>query len=151
MTAGSACSTIVVMLVVLDTNVLVAGARSRDGASFQLLSRIGTGAFDLAVSVPLVLEYEGALKRDPSATGLSDGEVQDFIDYICSVAIRQEIFYLWRPALRDSGDDLVLEVAVAANCDAIVTHNVRDFAGIIRFGLELLTPGEFLQRIGGLK
>lgn len=139
------------MLVVLDTNVLVAGARSRDGASFQLLSRIGTGAFDLAVSVPLVLEYEDALKRDPSATGLSDDDVQDFIDYICSVAVRQEIFYLWRPALRDSGDDLVLEVAVAANCDAIVTHNVRDFDGIIRFGLELLTPGKFLQRIGGLK
>ena len=103
------------------------------------------------MSVPLVLEYEDALKRDPSATGLSDDDVQDFIDYICSVAIRQEIFYLWRPALRDAGDDLVLEVAVAANCDAIVTHNVRDFAGIIRFGLELLTPGEFLQRIGGLK
>ena len=139
------------MLVVLDTSVLVAGARSRNGASFQLLSRIGTGAFDIAVSVPLVLEYEDALKRDPPATGLSDEDVQDIIDYMCSVAVRQEIFYLWRPALRDPGDDLVLELAVAASCEAIVTHNVRDFAGIGRFGLELFTPGEFLQRLGDLK
>ena len=137
--------------VVLDTSVLVAGVRSRRGAAFQLLSRIGTGAFDIAVSVPLVLEYEGALIRHVSATALDDGDVQDVIDYICSVAVRQEIFYLWRPNLRDPGDDLVLELAVAANCDAIVTHNFRDFAGVGRFGLRLLTPGEFLRELGGSK
>jgi putative PIN family toxin of toxin-antitoxin system len=139
------------MLVVLDTSVVVAGTRSRNEASFQLLSRVGTGVFEIAVSVPLVLEYEDALKRDPAATGLSDDDVQDIIDYMCSVAVRQEIFYLWRPALRDAGDDLILELAVAANCDAIVTHNIRDFAGVARFGLELLTPGDFLQRLGDLK
>jgi putative PIN family toxin of toxin-antitoxin system len=139
------------MLVVLDTNVLVAGARSRLGASFELLSQVGSNAFDVAVSVPLVLEYEDALMRDLPAIALSPLDVQELIDYICSVAIRQEIFYLWRPTLRDAGDDLVLEVAVAANCNAIVTHNVRDFAGIQRFGLELFTPGQFLRRVGGLK
>src|SRR3954451_3766623 len=139
------------MLVVLDTSVLVAGARSRNGASFQLLSRIGTDAFDIAVSVPLVLEYEDALMRDLAAIGLSGADVQEIIDYLCSVAVQQEIFYLWRPTLRDAGDDLVLEVAVAANCDAIVTHNIRDFAAIDRFGLELFTAGQFLQRLGGFK
>jgi putative PIN family toxin of toxin-antitoxin system len=138
-----------VALVVLDTSVLVAGVRSRRGASFQLLSQIGTGAFDVAVSVPLVLEYEDAVIRHLAATTLSEADVGDIIDYICSVAVRQEIFYLWRPILRDPGDDLVLELAVAANCDAIVTHNIRDFAGMSQFGLRLLTPGEFLREIGG--
>jgi len=137
--------------VVLDTSVLIAGVRSRGGASFQLLSRIGTGAFDIAVSVPLVLEYEDALMRHLPATALNGGDVQDLIDYICSVAVPHEVFYLWRPNLRDPGDDLVLELAVAANCDAIVTHNVRDFAGVSRFGLRLLTPGEFLRELGGSK
>jgi len=137
--------------VVLDTSVLVAGVRSRGGASFQLLSRIGTGAFDIAVSVPLVLEYEDALIRHLPATALSKGDVLDLIDYICSVAIRHEVFYLWRPNLRDPNDDLVLELAVAANCDAIVTHNVRDFADVRRFGLRLLTPGAFLRELGGSK
>jgi predicted nucleic acid-binding protein len=139
------------MLVVLDTSVLVAGARSRNGASFQLLSRVGTGAFEIAVSVPLVLEYEGALMRDLSAITSSSVDVQNMVDYICNAAIQQEIFYLWRPTLRDAGDDLVLEVAVAGHCEAIVTHNIRDFAGIERFGLELFTPGQFLQRLGGVK
>lgn len=136
-------------LVVLDTSVLVAGVRSRRGASFQLLSRFGTGAFDVAVSVPLVLEYEGVLIRHLAAASLSETDVRDIVDYICSVAVRQEIFYLWRPILRDPGDDLVLELAVAANCDAIVTHNVRDFGGLGQFGLRLLSPGDFLNELGG--
>jgi putative PIN family toxin of toxin-antitoxin system len=140
-----------VALVVLDTNVLVAAVRSRRGASFQLLSLIGTGAFEIAVSVPLVLEYEDALIRHLAATDLSEDDVRDIIDYMCSVAVRQEVFYLWRPVLKDPGDDLVLELAIAANCDAIVTHNIRDFAGLSRFGLRLLTPGEFLQELGGLQ
>jgi len=59
--------------VVLDTSVLVAAVRSRGGASFQLLSRIGTGVFDIAVSVPLVLEYEDALMRHLSAAALNKG------------------------------------------------------------------------------
>jgi putative PIN family toxin of toxin-antitoxin system len=140
-----------VPLVVLDTSVLVAAVRSRRGASFQLLSRVGTGAFDIAVSVPLVLEYEDALLRHLSASALAIEDVHAVIDYLCSVATRQEIFFLWRPALRDPGDDLVLEVAVAANCEAIVTHNIRDFEGARRFGLRVLSPGTFLNQLRGPK
>lgn len=136
---------------VLDTSVLVSGLRSRQGASFQILSRIGAGTFELAVSVPLVLEYEDALIRHLPAIGLTEAGVGAVIDYVCSVAVRQEIFFLWRPVLRDPGDDLVLEVAVAANCDAIITHNLRDFAGARRFGLPGLTPGAFLNELRGSK
>lgn len=135
------------MLVVLDTNVLVAGVRSRRGASFELLSRIGTGEFDIAVSVPLVLEYEDVLLRHLPATSLNEANIRDIIDYICSVATRQPIFFLWRPKLRDPGDDLVLELAVAANCDVIVTHNVRDFVGVERFRIRVLNPGMFLNEL----
>ena len=59
-------------------------------------------------------------------------------------AHHQKIFYLWRPFLRDPNDDMVLEVAVEAQCSYIVTFNTRDFAGIEQFGLQTLTPGEFL-------
>ena len=34
--------------------------------------------------------------------------------------------------------------AVAANCHAIVTHNVRDFAGAGRFAVQIVKPGDFL-------
>jgi predicted nucleic acid-binding protein len=68
---------------------------------------------------------------------------------LCSVAHLQEIHFLWRPALRDARDDHVLELAVEAGCRTIVTHNIKDFAGTEDFGVEAVTPGELLRRIGG--
>ncbi len=136
-------------LVVLDTNVLVAAIRSRRGASFRVLEEVGTGAFEIAVSVPLVLEYEDAMGRQRGA--LSTRDLDDMIDYICSVAQRQSIFYLWRPMLRDPKDDMVAEVAVAAGAGAVVTHNGRDFTGLGSFGIRVVTPQEFLKVIGGMK
>lgn len=137
--------------VVLDTNVLVAAIRSRRGASFAVLSRVGTGQFEVAVSVPLVLEYEDALLRSRAAANLGERDISDLVDYVCSVAVRQDIFFLWRPQLRDPGDDLVLEIAVASNCDAIVTHNVRDFTGAERFGIRIVGPGMFLRELRSAK
>jgi putative PIN family toxin of toxin-antitoxin system len=134
---------------VLDTSVLVAAVRSRQGASFELISRLGTGAFEAAVSVSIVLEYESALLRHVEASLLNETDVRNLIDYVCAVAIRQQVFFLWRPFLRDPGDDLVLELAVAAHCDAIVTHNVRDFAGAEKLGVRVITPGRFVQEIRG--
>ena len=135
--------------VVLDTNVLVAAIRSRRGASFELLSRVGSGEFELAISVSLVLEYESVLLRHTSSSNLNEQDVRDLIDYLCDVGVWQEIFFLWRPHLKDTNDDLVLELAVAASCELIVTHNVRDFGGTEQFGLQVLTPAEFLQELRG--
>ena len=135
---------------VLDTSVLVAALRSRRGASFKLLSQIDAGVYQTAVSVPLVFEYEAVGKRHARAAGLTHEDIDDVIDYICQVSIQQGIFYLWRPFLKDPGDDLVLELAVAAECDAIVTHNVRDFAGAEeQFQLVVWTPQQALRAMGG--
>ena len=133
--------------VVLDTNVLIAGLRSPDGASFQLLQRLGTEAFSLCISVPLVLEYESVAKRQSRELGLSFADIDDVLDYVCSIAEPHAIFYLWRPFLTDPRDDLVLELAVEAQVSCIVTHNLRDFAGTEQFGIEVLSPGAFLRRL----
>ena len=135
---------------VLDTNVLVAALRSRSGASFQIVSMIGLGRFRMVLSVPLVLEYEQALFAARPA-GVSRREIEAFVDYLCAAGEYQEIFYLWRPALRDPKDDLVLEVAVAGECGIIVTHNVKDFTGATHFGIRILTPAQFLPRVKGAK
>ncbi|MGC9986779.1 MAG: putative toxin-antitoxin system toxin component, PIN family [Polyangia bacterium] len=133
-------------LVVLDTNVLVSAIRSRRGASFAILDLVGTHRFDVAVSVPLVLEYEDALLR---RRGLFSAQaVRDIIDYLCSVARRQEIFFLWRPLLPDPKDDMVAEVAIAAGAEAIVTYNRRDFGGVEKFGVAILSPRDLLTKIG---
>lgn len=136
--------------VVLDTNVLIAGLQSRRGASFRVLQLVGTGAFELNLSVPLVLEYEEVAKRRARSLGLTVADIDAVLDYLCSVARHRAIFFLWRPFLKDPRDDMVLEVAVEAGCDVIVTFNTRDFAGAERFGLRVCTPREFLQHLGAI-
>ena len=138
------------MRVVVDTSVLVSAMRSRNGASFEILSRLGRGGFEVAVSVPLVLEYEAALLRQVvPGSSWKEQDVRDLVDYLCDVGRAQEVFFLWRPFLRDPGDDMVLELAVAGACDAIVTHNVRDFHGAEELNVRVLTPKQFLQELRG--
>ena len=136
--------------IVVDTNVLVAGLRSRRGVAFRLLSEIGKGRFEIALSVPLVLEYEDALLRQEVAN-LGQADVDAVLDYLCKVAHLQQIFFLWRPLLPDPKDDMLLELAVAARCRAIITYNVRDFTGADKFGVSVLEPAPFLSRVGVLK
>ena len=83
--------------------------------------------------------------------GLSTDDVRALIDYICTVARRQSIYYLWRPLLRDPKDDMVAEVAVASGAETIVTHNLKDFAGVERFGVVAVSPAVFLKRFRGRK
>jgi predicted nucleic acid-binding protein len=137
------------VLVIIDTNVLVSAVRSRRGASFQVVSQIGGEAFDIAVSVPLVLEYESALLRHLADTELDEDDALAIVDYICLVAKRQPIFLLWRPLLRDPKDDAIAEAAIAAGCDAVVTHNRGDFDELAKLGVSVLSPGAFLREIGG--
>jgi predicted nucleic acid-binding protein len=136
------------MMVVLDTNVLVAAIRSKVGASHRLLGLVGTGRFDIAVSVPLIFEYEEVLLRHLERSSLDRGDVGALLDYLCKVAIKQEVFFLWRPILPDPTDDMILELAVAAGCDAIVTFNVKDFVGSATFDVTVLTPKELLEHLG---
>jgi predicted nucleic acid-binding protein len=137
--------------VIVDTSGVVAGLRSRRGAAFRLLSEVGKTSFEIALSVPLVLEYEEVLLRHADDMGLAADDINALLDYLCRVAHLQRIFFLWRPLLPDPKDDLVLEVAVAAECEAIVTYNVRHFTGAERFGIQVLEPGPFLRGIGVLK
>jgi len=60
------------------------------------------------------------------------------------------IYFLWRPYLRDRNDEMVLELAVAARCDYIITYNQRDFSGAEKFGIRVIGPRPFLQEIGEL-
>ena len=100
--------------IVIDTNVLVAGLRSKRGRAFELLSLVGTGAFDIHLSVPLVLEYEEVLLREQVRLAISESAVQTVINYHCAAATHHEIFFLWRPYLPDAEDDMLLELAVKA-------------------------------------
>jgi putative PIN family toxin of toxin-antitoxin system len=133
--------------IVIDTNVIIAALRSRKGASNKLLSLVGTRKFEIHDSVALILEYEEVLLRQRAELGLSDDEISVFINSLCAMAHHHKIYFLWRPFLTDVNDELVLELAVSAKCEYILTHNVRDFRGSEQFGIRAITPKEFLQII----
>lgn len=140
----------VIPQIVIDTNVLVTAQRPKRGASVRLISLVGTGRFDIHVSVPLVLEYEAVLLRYRAELGLTQEDVADLIDALCALAKHQKIYFLWRPYLRDWNDEMVLELAVAAQCGYIVTHNQRDFSGTDKFGTRVMDARTFLREIGEL-
>jgi putative PIN family toxin of toxin-antitoxin system len=149
--SGITYNTIMKYRVVIDTNVLVSALRSRDGASFLLISLLGKNdKFDIYISVALILEYEDAAKRLIEKMQITEDVVDDVIDYICQIGYEQKVFFLWRPFLRDPNDDMILELAVAAGCNFIITHNKHDFKNIEEFGLQAISPVEFLRMIGAL-
>ncbi|MDT4955033.1 MAG: hypothetical protein QOJ02_3171 [Acidobacteriota bacterium] len=134
--------------IVIDTNVLLTALRSRRGASHRLLMLLNDGRWQMNLSVPLFLEYEDVIKRPDAGLNLSIKEIDDILDFICAAANLREIFYLWRPVLPDPKDDFVLELAVESQCDFIITYNIKDFMGAEKFGLVVITPQDFLRKLG---
>lgn len=136
------------MKIIIDTNVLFTALRSQLGASYKLVSLIPSKNFLIAISVPLIIEYEDVLRRGLLPASITEKDVTDFIDFLCYIGEQQEIFFLWRPFLPDASDDLLVEVAVASGSDAIITYNKRHFKKVGKFGLRILDPKEFLVEIG---
>ena len=136
------------MRIVLDTSVLVAAARSRNGASFQLISMLPSADFEIAITVALYTEWQAVLTRAAHLPpGASVNEALDFVRYLASIAHQQDVYFLWRPLLRDPDDDMVVECAVASGSTIIVTRNVRDFAAAASLDIRAATPGDFLRML----
>lgn len=138
--------------IILDTNILFTALRSGLGASFEVISMIPSELFKSVISVPLAVEYEDVLKRHGHLEHLTEVEIDQFIDFIIDKSDKQEVHYLWRPFLKDHKDDMVLEVAVASDSDAIVTYNKKDFKNVEeKFGIKIIDAKELLEIIGVIK
>lgn len=133
--------------IVIDTNVLLSALYSNKGASFKLLSIIDSDKFVVNISTTLIYEYEEILKQKSK---MEVSLIDDILNYICKIAKKNEIFFLWRPKLKDVDDDFLLELAVRSN-SSIITLNKKDFKGSDEFGVNALSPKEFLEQIGELK
>ena len=133
-------------LAVVDSNVIFSGLRSSRGFSFAVIRALRQGRFKSVLTAPLLFEYEDLLRRGGIAH-LNDHDINEFLDWFASVSSLHEVFYLWRPLLPDPADDHVLEAAVAASAGCIVTFNVRDFGPAAGFGVDVVTPAEFIALI----
>jgi putative PIN family toxin of toxin-antitoxin system len=139
-----------VLQIILDTNILVAAFRSKRGAANFLLDKLDDPRWQVNVSTPLLLEYEDVLKRPEMNDYISESDVDIFLDGLCAIAENYDIFFLWRLLAKDPNDVFILELAVSANADFIITYNAKDFPAAADFGIKLATPKEFLQFVGDL-
>jgi len=131
--------------IVIDTNVVLTAMRSKQGAAHLLLSRIGDRRWRMNVSTALILEYEGALKKELRRQGRPLSVADDVLDVLVAQSDWREIFFRWRPFLSDPKDDFVLELGVASGAMFIVTYNLRDFVGSEAFGIVAVRPMDFLR------
>jgi predicted nucleic acid-binding protein len=132
--------------------VLVASLRSDQGASRRLLIGALDGLFEVLASVPLIIEYEAVLTRREHlyASGLTSREVHDVLDALVRVSTPVHLRFLWRPQLKDAGDEMVLETAVNGQADRLVTFNVRHFAAsACGFGIRVVQPRDAWKEITG--
>ncbi len=84
------------MRVVLDTSVLVAGLRSRLGASNRLLAQVAEGRCVPLVTTAVFLEYEDVLLRPEHrlATGMSERDVAGFLAALASAAEPVDVHFM---------------------------------------------------------
>jgi putative PIN family toxin of toxin-antitoxin system len=134
--------------IIIDTNIILSGLKSKNGYSYKLLKLIPDNIFQTAISVPLILEYESVLMNNIKLLELSKKDIENFINYICKISEHTKIYYLWRPFLKDPYDDHLLEVAVASSSHYIITFNIKDFKGTEKFGIKALNPKEFIKILG---
>jgi putative PIN family toxin of toxin-antitoxin system len=139
-----------VVRVVLDTTVLVAGLRSASGASRQLLRAALEKRFTLLLSVSLVIEYEAVATRKEhlKASGLKSAEVVALLDAMVSVSEPVVPRFRWRPMLRDPDDDMVFEAAFNGQADLLVTFNRSDFVShTSKLNIRIASPAEALREL----
>ena len=134
----------------MDTDAVVAAMRSPRGASAALIMAADQERVTLMATVPLFIEYESVCQRPEHilASGLSAREVGVFLDRMADLVEPANLWFLWRPQLRDPGDELVLEAAVNAQADALITFNRRDFLpSAALFNIPVVLPGEALRSL----
>ncbi len=134
--------------IVIDTNVFINSLKSKNGASYKLLYEVLRNKFQQNISSTLIFEYESVAKRSEMNIKLTHNQIDSIIDMLCNWSNYCQVYFLWRPFLKDAKDDFVLELAIESNSKYIITYNVKDFIGIEKFNIKAITPKEFLIMIG---
>lgn len=135
---------------VFDTNIFVAALRSRRGASFLILKAIRQELIIGGVSEALFLEYAEVLKRDENLQNFwtTSKDIDIILGVLADVFRPIQIYFKWRPQLSDPDDEMVLECAINAQAQALVTFNVQDFLPAAQyFGIEVVRPGQLVQSL----
>lgn len=137
------------MRVVIDTSVLIAAILGPAGPSREVIRCCLKGIFKPVMGTALFTEYESLLARKEKFSNcvLTTSEREELLDALLSVSEWVQIYYLWRPNLRDEADNHIIELAVTGAVSHVVTNNVRDFenAELIFPSIHVVKPQELLH------
>jgi putative PIN family toxin of toxin-antitoxin system len=136
--------------IVIDTSVLISALIGSTGASRELIRLCLQGEYQPLMGNNLFLEYESVILREEIITQctLTKQEIFTLIDAFMSVCQWIDIYYLWRPNLRDEADNHLIELAIAGNAQIIATKNIKDFlnSDLIFPNLSILKPEQIVRR-----
>ncbi len=128
--------------IVIDTNVLFEGLTKRGSVAELLVNAWLVGRLSVYVSTALALEYVDVLSRKLSPQKWQT--LQPVLNQLLSQAHYTPIYYSWRPASPDPGDDHVIDCAMNVNA-VVVTFNQRDFQlAKNNLGLVVMSPLELV-------
>ena len=137
------------MIVTVDTNVIYSALFSNLGASHRILRLILDEKVNLALSLPIFLEYYDVLSREETLAklNLSIHEIEDILDLLVLLAKKQSIYFLLRPNLIDERDNIFYECTFASNSEYLITSNVKHFktSELKGFNFKIITPGDFYK------
>ncbi len=135
--------------IVIDTSVLISALIGPQGPSRKILKRCLQGTHNPLVSNTLFLEYEDVSKREKilELCPLTNNEIRELLNAFYKTCRWVPIYFLWRPNIKDEGDNFLIELAIAGNASCIITNNIRDLknAELTFPDLRIETPEQFLQ------
>lgn len=137
--------------IVIDTSVLISALIGKAGPAREIVRRCLLGQLKPLVSTALFLEYEAVSNRPKikELCPLNEEEIGELLSSFYAVCEWVQIHYLWRPNLKDEGDNFLIELAVAGNAKCIITNNLKDMRNAeLQFdGLKVYAPEEYLRGV----
>lgn len=115
--------------IVVDTNIIVSAMLGSTSANRDVLRACLETKVQPIIGEPLFLEYEDVLARPQlmAKSPLSADERQRLLEAFLSVCEWVDVYFGWRPNLRDEHHNHLIELAVAGGANWIVTSNGADF------------------------
>jgi predicted nucleic acid-binding protein len=138
-------SSLPLLRVVIDTNVVFEGLTKQGGASGLIIDAWFAGLIIVCVSNTLAYEYDDVLSRKlaPARWIL----LKPVLGKLLNIAEYTSIYFSWRPTSPDPGDDLAIDCAMNAGA-IVVTSNIKDFRSAKEsLGLRVMTPVEFVNML----
>ena len=138
------------MKIVVDTSVWISALITKDSKARELLRFVFQKKLYPQMSEALFREYEEVMKRKKiqTSTPLTIAEQNELFEAYLSTCKWNEIYYMWRPNLKDENDNFVVELAVASGAEAIITYNIKDFnSAELVFKHKIITPENFIEEM----